>query len=108
MEYLTQYEGSSKIIVAPQIVIYKNIFKNSENIINILNKDSDDSLLSKWDNWYDQGKRKFCLFDKDISIKNEEIQSFVGFLCGFGSIRIADWLLNKYFKKEDKNCNGDV
>ena len=43
-----------------------------------------------------------------VSIKSEEIQSFVGFLCGFGSIRIADWLLNKYFKKEDKNCNGDV
>jgi hypothetical protein len=47
-----------KIVVAPQIVIYRNIFKNSKEIIDLLEKDRDVSFFTKWREWYSQGFRK--------------------------------------------------
>ena len=47
-----------KLVVAPQIVIYKNIFKYSKELIDLLENDNMDSLFSPWREWYEQGYRK--------------------------------------------------
>lgn len=65
---------AEKIIVAPQIIIYKNLFKNSENLIKELEHDKDDSLFSKWETWYSQGYRKQATFNsKELLSSNEFI-----------------------------------
>lgn len=48
--------GFEKVTVAPQIVIYKNIFKHSKDLIDLL--DSDNCVLGQWNNWFIQGYRK--------------------------------------------------
>lgn len=45
-----------KIIVAPQILIYKNIFKQSEELIKA--SSSNDSIFGPWNYWFEQGYRK--------------------------------------------------
>lgn len=57
-----------KIIVAPQISIYKNIFKDSMSLVNLLQKDYENSLLSPWEKWYTNGFRKGAIYYLD----NEE------------------------------------
>lgn len=47
-----------KIIIAPQIVVYKNIFKNSNELVNTLASDNPGSTFSNWRKWYEQGYRK--------------------------------------------------
>lgn len=47
-----------KIIVAPQIVIYKGIFEHSQGLIDTLNDNKALSFFSDWRPWYDQGIRK--------------------------------------------------
>lgn len=54
----TEFMDIKKIVVAPQIVIYRNIFKNSKEIIDLLEKDRDVSFFTKWREWYGQGFRK--------------------------------------------------
>lgn len=49
-------KNHTKVIVAPQITIYKNIFENSDELINLANRE--DSLLGGWLKWYSQGFRK--------------------------------------------------
>ena len=63
----TEFMDIKKIIVAPQIVIYRNIFKNSKEIINLLEKDREVSFFTKWRDWYGQGFRK----DADNNILNK-------------------------------------
>jgi hypothetical protein len=54
----TDFNNVKKVIVAPQIVIYRNIFKNSKEIIDLLEKDRDVSFFTKWRKWYGQGFRR--------------------------------------------------
>lgn len=56
------YSNIEKLVVAPQIVIYKNIFKHSQELINLLETDQEGSLFSKWRSWYEQGIRKDALY----------------------------------------------
>lgn len=49
-------ENHVKLIVAPQIVIYKNIFDDSKNLINFVN--SENCIFGEWNNWFKQGYRK--------------------------------------------------
>lgn len=55
---ILEYE---KVVVAPQIVIYKNIFKHSKELIDILN-DERKSIISQWSTWYESGYRCGTLF----------------------------------------------
>ena len=48
----TDFSDIKKIIVAPQIVIYRNIFKNSKQIIDILKESRDPSFFNEWREWY--------------------------------------------------------
>lgn len=45
-----------KIVVAPQIVIYKNIFKKSKQLIEYVN--SENCIFGDWNFWFEQGYRK--------------------------------------------------
>lgn len=109
-----------KLIVAPQIVVYKNVFKNSKNLISILENDNSDSLFSKWEPWYEQGYRKNAFFDKnekyDFSKKEvaylKEIFDIFNLItkdyfkdCENGNWpSIVDW---NQIKKEKSNINVD-
>jgi len=59
-----------KIIIAPQIVVYRNIFKHSKELINLLKTDHPHSLFSKSVPWYGNGIRKDFMF-----LKNDPIPS---------------------------------
>lgn len=52
------YSDVKKIVIAPQIVVYRNIFKNSKEIIDLLKQDRDVSCFGNWNQWYEQGFRK--------------------------------------------------
>jgi len=54
-----------ELVVAPQIVIYKNIFKNSAGLIKELEVDKENSNFSTWKQWYNQGYRKEASFNKN-------------------------------------------
>jgi hypothetical protein len=61
------FQDVQKITVAPQIVIYRNIFKHSKEIIDLLTDDRDVSFFTSWRGWYGQGFRKdsdFNLLDR--------------------------------------------
>ena len=53
-----------KIIVAPQIVVYKNLFKDSVELLNIINGDKK-SLWPQWEPWYEQGENINQLFRRN-------------------------------------------
>ena len=61
-----------KIIVAPQIVIYKNIFKDSKFLISLLEENDSNSIFGEWRPWYEQGMRKNVLLDEGISLDTEK------------------------------------
>lgn len=63
-----------KFVVAPQIVIYKNIFKHSQELIDELEVDKENSLFNKWEKWYEQGHRKSCVFEINSFEENKEIK----------------------------------
>ena len=60
----TDFLDVKKIVIAPQIVIYRNIFKNSKEIIDILKESRDPSFFNEWRDWYGQGFRR----DADFSL----------------------------------------
>lgn len=62
----TDFSSIKKIVVAPQIVIYKNIFKNSKEIIDLLQDSREISFFNEWRGWYGQGFRR----DADFSLLN--------------------------------------
>jgi len=66
------YSNIKKIVVAPQIVIYRNILSNSKNIIETLKDDSSDSMFSNWRSWYENGYRKELKFERNVSIKDSD------------------------------------
>lgn len=58
------FSSVQKIIIAPQIVVYRNIFKNSQEIIDLLKSDREVSFFTPWYDWYGQGFRK----DSDFNL----------------------------------------
>ena len=67
----------NKLVIAPQIVVYQNLFKNSENIINVLENNNQNSLFTPWRDWYNQGFRRECNlidFYKIDELDSEEIK----------------------------------
>ena len=86
-----------KVVIAPQIVIYKNIFKNSRELINILETDKEGSLFCNWHNWYEQGLRKEAVFDLSNNSKfnSENIESvYMKDLC-----EIFNFIHKDYFEQ---------
>ena len=62
-----------KLIVAPQIVVYQNLFKKSEDLLNIVNDKNDKkSLWPNWEPWYVQGENINQLFYRNQFVINEE------------------------------------
>jgi hypothetical protein len=61
-----------KLIIAPQIVVYKNIFKDSKSFIDILEHDNEDSLFAPWSPWYEQGYRKNVEFNRKNNYATKE------------------------------------
>lgn len=59
-----------KIIVAPQIVIYKNIFKHSEKLISLLANNSEDLKFSNWREWHKQGMRREVFIDREYLLED--------------------------------------
>jgi len=54
-----------KLRVAPQIVVYKNLLKNSDELIALIeDKDKKNSLWPNWEPWYDQGENINQLFSR--------------------------------------------
>ena len=62
------YKDIEKIVVAPQIVVYKNIFKHSQELIDLVEEDREDSVLDPWREWYHQGKRKGMFFNGKVDL----------------------------------------
>lgn len=93
-----------KIIVAPQIVIYKNIFKHSKELINLLEDDNEDSLFCSWSNWYEQGYRKNVEYDLQNVIKLEDSvyskkeKFYLSELCS-----VFNFVKKDYFDQFEKN-----
>lgn len=91
-----------KVTVAPQIVIYKNIFKQGEDLIDLL--DSKECVLGQWNDWFVQGYRKgpdeeylpkLQELDSDLQIKEKLlIQNF---------FEIAEFIREDYFKDYNKS-----
>ena len=61
-----------KLVIAPQIVVYKNAFKHSKEIIELLSKNNEDSLFTPWRDWYGQGYRRDHDFDRSNVIKSDD------------------------------------
>jgi len=60
-----------KIIIAPQIVVYKNIFKKSKDMIDMLNDKN--CIIGEWYEWFEQGFRKEVFqWDNRISESDSE------------------------------------
>lgn len=70
------YTNIQKIIIAPQIVVYRNIFKHSKEIIEMLNDDNEGSLFSPLRDWYKQGKRKDVQYHKN-TVTHESDSEYV-------------------------------
>jgi hypothetical protein len=64
------YSNVEKIVIAPQIVVYKNIFKFSQELIDLLEEDSPESILDPWRDWYQQGIRKGMRFDSEVDLNS--------------------------------------
>ena len=92
------YNEVEKIIVAPQIVIYRNIFKNSKQLIDLLRVDSDESLFDKWRDWYEQGYRKGIVFDRlNTDLAKTEVSSLeVKYMLEVANI--FDFIVKDYFE----------
>jgi hypothetical protein len=88
-----------KIVIAPQIVVYKNIFKNSNNLIDILENDNEYSLFTPWEKWYEQGYRKNTEFNRNSNYNTEE-SSYLNELCN-----VFDFVKKDYFDEFQKE-NG--
>jgi hypothetical protein len=66
------YNKIEKIVVAPQIVIYKNLFKNSNALMESLKTYTPESCFLDWKDWYGQGQRRFSDFNRNYTYNNGE------------------------------------
>jgi hypothetical protein len=94
---------NNKIVVAPQIVIYKEILNNCKDFIDIVDSSSrEESLWGEWNDWYDQGKymsQEFKISELDIKLDDKEnIKKEKSFLQDLFKIYhfIKDDYLNEY------------
>jgi hypothetical protein len=62
-----EFKDVKKIVVAPQIVVYRNIFSHSKEIIELLKENREPSFFNNWRDWYGQGFRR----DADSSLLNK-------------------------------------
>ena len=69
-----KYTEIQKIQIAPQIVVYKNIFKFNQEMIDLLDKNNPDSILDPWRDWYEQGERRGILFNKFNTVSESDNQ----------------------------------
>ena len=79
----TDFSSIKKIVIAPQIVVYRNIFKHSKEIIDLMTNDRPISFFTNWNSWYEQGFRKVSnpvrldqidpKGDKDLELEKEYI-----------------------------------
>lgn len=99
-------ENIKKIVIAPQIVVYKNIFKNSKNIIDLLSNDSNDSLFDSWRQWYNQGYRKDAKYNinDQISLNDSPRTSFEKKYLNEIALAV-EFIRDDYFNQFEKN-NG--
>jgi hypothetical protein len=97
-------ENHVKLIVAPQIVIYKNIFDYSKEIIDLSNS-YNESVLGKWSKWYSQGFRKgnTNYFHEELEINNAYGVREKEILKNY--LDILKFIRKDYFKDFNKN-NG--
>jgi hypothetical protein len=86
-----------KIIISPQIVVYKNILKNNKSILDMLQ--SKDNDLVKWDTWYENGWRSSIDF-KSLEKKDSENFSEIKAIC-----EAFDYIHEDYIK-EYSGSNG--
>lgn len=84
-----------KLVVAPQIVIYKNIFKDSKELISLLEENDPQSLFGEWRPWYEQGMRKEVLFDDSIPLNTEKRKQESEILSTISDI--VDFIQKDYF-----------
>jgi hypothetical protein len=100
------YKDTKKIVIAPQIVVYRDIFKHSRELVDLLKIDRPDSMFSKSVIWYKNGTRKFLLFTKDGLIKeslseySKNEQKYIKEISD-----IADFIHKDYFTQFGKD-NG--
>jgi len=94
----------NKLIVAPQIVIYKNIFKNSKDLIELLNTEYE-SVMSPWDNWYTNGSRRGILYKniEVLEVDSNNIKKEKQYLKEFYDI--LEFIKKDYFSEFNKG-NG--
>ena len=75
---------TKKIIISPQIVVYKNILKNSNSIIDLLESADDNDSNPKWKDWYENGWRSSAnlnRLDSNKSIEIEKICDAFDYIC---------------------------
>lgn len=64
---MNNFKNIKKIKIMPQVIVYKKIFEKSEDVLNLINKKNNNTvLLSEWKQWYEQGLRRGCWIDEDI------------------------------------------
>jgi hypothetical protein len=73
----SNFNDVEKIIIAPQIVVYKNIFKHSKEIINLLKESRDPSFFDPWRDWYGQGFRRDADFNLLETLDPKEDQNLI-------------------------------
>jgi hypothetical protein len=87
-----------KLIVAPQIVVYKNIFKNSKELIELLEVDKEDSIFDPWRQWYQQGFRKDVVFDLNKKYTDTQESLYLKDVCD-----IVNFIRKDYFDDFEKD-----
>jgi hypothetical protein len=66
-----KYKDIKRIVIAPQIVVYRDIFQHSKELINLLKEDHPDSMFTKASPWYENGTRRDLMFIKNDLINNK-------------------------------------
>jgi hypothetical protein len=72
----TDFSAIQKIVIAPQIVVYKNMFKHSKEIIDLLNKNLYPSYFGEWKDWYSQGLRRGA-YPKDFYLVDNNKEEYL-------------------------------
>lgn len=90
----------SKIIVAPQISIYKNIFGQNKEIIDLLNSNSNKYFFKDWSEWYDQGFRTSAYIDKKDKVFSDNLYEF-SIISNL--IKSFEYVIYDYFKDFEKD-----
>lgn len=88
-----------KLIISPQIVVYKNIFKNSSPLIDFLNSNDKKIMNSQWQDWYDNGWRFSVNFD-DIQESESKNYVYLKEMC-----EASDYIAKDYMSEYSKE-NG--